>query len=973
MNNALFASMGSLRSQARGGKVLSLLLITLFVFLLGGIVTLQPGYAQAPDDSQSTGSQDQPAIPGGGNASTTGNQSNGNGQTNSGDQSNDQDQEENDQTAPLNQQVRPTMSGQSSLTSTMGHANEPAMSADQIIAILKQDPSMLAAVKGAAAQQLGIDPNTIADEELFNQIRKDAHLRTQATKILNDQGYSTNVEPAARETENELDLLYPNRTTNTSRRPFRGPMTQREEPQELQAKNQPTPYGNLPSLHDLYAQFPSANEKLKRFGSDSFRFGMGNAKELPMDLPVGPDYVLGPGDGLIVNLWGGFSDRLNRTVDRQGQIALPDVGAITVAGLTIAQAQAAIAKAMGTEFRNEQVEISPGRLRTVRVYVVGDVQQPGAYDISSLSTPLNALYAAGGPTSRGSLRVLKQYRGDKLVAEIDLYDLLLRGVRTGIERLEPGDTILVPPIGPQVTVSGMVRRPAIYELKGEESLNDVLNLAGGTLVSASLAQIQIGRVEAHQDRTMLSVELPADPARREQKLSAFPMQDGDRVYVPPILPYSEKTVYLEGHVYRPGKYPYHEGMTINDLIHSYQDIMPEPADHAEIIRLQRPDFRPEAIDFSLSNALVGNDPIPLESLDVIRVYGRYEIDPPRVTIQGEVLRPGDYPLSQGMTVTDLLFLAGGFRRSAFRQVADLSSYVVQNGQKVQITHQVVNLQQALQGNKGADEVLHPGDVVGVRQLTGWQDIGASITLSGEVRFAGTYGIEEGERLSSILKRAGGFREDAYPEGAVLERVQVRELGEKSRQEMIHRLETTTVNVKAGVLAPQDQTSLAQTMQQQQQQVLTALRSHPASARLVVRISQDISKWENTPEDIQVRAGDTLTIPKRPDFVMIMGQVYNPTAITFVPGRKADWYLRRAGGVTQSGNKKAIFVMRADGSVVAHTNGWTTGGVLDVRMRPGDTLIVPEKIYGGSQFWRNLMGTAQIMSSVAIAGAAAGAF
>src|SRR5208282_3232665 len=177
---------------------------------------------------------------------------------------------------------------------------------------------------------------------------------------------------------------------------------------------------------------------------------------------------LGPGDSLVINIWGGQSSRLDRPVDRQGQIALPEVGTITIAGLTIAQAQSAIQKALGTEFQNEKVEISLGRVRTVRIYVVGDVQRPGAYDVSSLSTPVNALYAAGGPTDRGSLRTLRQYRGTQLVREIDLYDFLLNGIRSDVDRLQPGDTLLVPPVGPQVSVAGLVRRPAIYELKGEQ-------------------------------------------------------------------------------------------------------------------------------------------------------------------------------------------------------------------------------------------------------------------------------------------------------------------------------------------------------------------------------------------------------------------------------------------------------------------------------------------------------------------------
>ena len=734
------------------------------------------------------------------------------------------------------------------------------------------------------------------------------------------------------------------------------------EPREVQ---NPIPYGNIPSLRDLYTQIPSAGGTLRRFGSDAFLIGTGNVNELPMDLPVGPDYVLGPGDNLVLNMWGGVSNRLNLTIDRQGQIALPEVGTISLTGFTIAQAQTAIRDALGTQFQNEHVELSLGRVRTVRVYVVGDVQRPGAYDVSSLSTPLNALYEAGGPTSRGSLRILEQYRGKQLVQKLDLYDFLLRGIRTNVGHLEPGDTILVPPVGPQVTIEGMVHRPAIYEMNGERNLQQVLSLAGGVLITASLKQVNVERIVAHQRRTMLSLDLSSNQAEINKELAAFDVQGGDDVVISQILPYNQQAVYLEGHVFRPGKYPYHDGMTITDLLHSYQDVMPEPAAHAEIVRLEAPDFRPETISFNLPDVLIGNESILLKPFDVVHIYGRYEIDPPRVSIAGEVLRPGDYPMSQGMTAADLVRMAGGFKRSAYRDEADLSSYVVQNGQKVLVNHSNVAIDKALEGDKSADAMLKPGDVLSIRRLAGWQDIGASVTINGEVEHAGSYGIEDGERLSSVLKRAGGFRADAYPAAAVLERVQVRELAEQARQQMILRIESMPVAVNPGAAGTQSATAQQQSLELQRQQILAALRSHPASGRLVIAIGSDIGKWENTAADIELRAGDTLFIPKRPNFIDVSGEVYNPVAVSFVPGRSLDWYLKKAGGATRTGDKKHMYVLRADGSVFIPENQqsiWMGGAFKNVRMQPGDTIFVPEKIVGGSAVWQNIIGVAQIMSA-----------
>ena len=879
--------------------------------------------------------------------------------------------------------------------------SQPAISAEQIIAILQQSPSTLSMLKSFAGQEFGVDPLTISDLGIYNCIRQDPNFRNQAANALSQKGYTLNGQQGGQEplpsqtswpsynpqTQGLASSSYPytqypsNQYPSNPYSPFSDssslhpsfPWGEAEQPSELRTLT-PSPYPDLPSLQDLYSQDVAAKGRLARFGSAAFEFDTGNANLLPMDLPVGPDYVLGPGDDLVVNMWGSASARLNEPVDRQGQIALPEAGTVAIAGLTIAQAQTAIQKALSSQYRDEHVELSLGRVRTVRIYVVGDVQRPGAYDVSSLSTPLNALYAAGGPTSRGSLRTLEQYRGKQLIQRIDLYDFLLHGVSSSIDRLHSGDTILVPPVGAQVSVAGMVRRPAMYELKGSADLKDVLDLAGGVLVSADLKEIRVERVMAHERHTMLRVQVSSD-SDGQAKVPAFQVQDGDSIEVSPIHPYNDQVVYLEGHVFKPGRYAWRDGMTVTDLLHSYQDVMPEPATRAEVVRLVPPDLHPETIAFDLPDVLVGDDPVNLQPFDTVRIFGRYDFDAPQVSIRGPVLRPGDYPMSKGMTVAELVRMAGGFRRSAYREIADLSSYSVQNGQRVLLKHNTVTLGKALDGDKSADVTLQPGDVVGIRQLSGWADIGAAISVSGQVNYAGTYGIVTGERLSSVIKRAGGFLADAYPEGAVLLRVQVREMEETNRQEMIQRVEASVPTAQQSVTgASQDQLSQLKAMQQQQQEILAALRNHPSVGRLVIRVSAEIAKWENTPADIELRPGDELVIPKRPDFVLVTGQVYDSTGISYRPGKDASWYLRQAGGVTRSGDRKQIFILRADGSVIGDQRATVFNpGVLSVRMHPGDSIIVPEKVMGGSQLWRNLLGTAQIMSSVAITGAVSGAF
>jgi protein involved in polysaccharide export with SLBB domain len=601
--------------------------------------------------------------------------------------------------------------------------------------------------------------------------------------------------------------------------------------------------------------------------------------------------------------------------------------------------------------------------------VVGDVQRPGAYDVSSLSTPLNAIYAAGGPTSVGSLRIVRHYRGQQLVREVDLYDFLLNGVRMDDERLQAGDTLLIPPSGPQVAIFGMVKRPAIYELKGNATLKDVLDNAGGATVAAALDHITIERIDPNKQRE--TVSLPSMPSTtRESKLAqiaAFGVKDGDRIHVEPILPYSERAIYVEGHVVRPGKFPYRDGMQLSDVLRSYQDLLPEPAAKGDIIRLVAPDFHPETIQFDISEALIGNTNPALQPFDTIRILGRYEVDAPQVTIRGEVLRPGTYALSHDMTPMKLISMAGGFKRDALLSNADLASYTVQDGKKVISQRTSIHI-----GKEEFDDVpLKAGDILTIHQLSGWNDIGASVILDGEVTYPGSYGLQEGERLSSVLRRAGGLRDTAYAAGAVLIRTQVKELEEKTKVELIHQIETSSASARLGAnLSGQDSTALLQAASAQQAEVLQRLKSQPASGRLVIHISADINSWANTPADIEMHTGDVLTVPKRPGFVLVSGQVYNASALTFVPGKEASWYLRRAGGTNDVANRKEIFVVRANGSVIGRRSGeWYGANVLATRMEPGDVIVVPQKIVG-SLFWRNLLTVAQLSSSIALTAAVA---
>jgi protein involved in polysaccharide export with SLBB domain len=833
-------------------------------------------------------------------------------------------------------------------------------------------------------------------------------------------------------------------------------------PQQPILRHRPNPYADVPSLYDLYAQYSKRSPKLERFGEDVFLNGTGNLDELPMDLPAGPDYVVGPGDGLTISLTGGISQRLQRVVDREGRVALPEVGSIEVSGRSLGDVQHLVQTVLRGQFRGVDADVSLSRIRTVRVYVTGDVERPGAYDVSSLSTPLNALYIAGGPTEGGSLRILRHYRGKQLIQEVDIYDLLLHGIRGDVQRLQAGDTIQVPPLKGQVTIEGMVRRPAIYELNGEKGLADVLELAGGVLPSGTLRHVDVERVESHEGRTMLRLDIPEtnSDASVNKALEDFAVQDGDKIKITPILPYADKTVYLDGHVSRPGKFAYSDGMKVTDLIKSYKDLLPEPStSHAEIIRLSQPDFAPQVLAFNLGDALAGKDQdLVLKPFDIVRVFGRFDfedppvitvtgevrdpgdhltngvahlsdavylaggttrdalltdaqvfrktsdgklevinvnlakalegdakdnialepkdrvfihrdlnkLDPPTVAIEGEVARPGKYALGDNMTAAALVRLAGGFKRGAYKDEADLTRYEVSEGSKIVSDHVTVPIAKAMADEPDADVRLRDGDVLAIRQITGWNDVGAMITVTGEVVHPGTYGIQEGERLSSIIQRAGGFRSDAYPYGVVFERNQIRELQEKNRADLLDRVQSGAADIKSIPEQSQEDILAKRAAVEQYQVTLQKLQNAPPQGRMVVHISSDPKHWMNTSYDVQVRAGDTIHVPKKPSTVLVDGAVYNPTAVTFKPGKSAGWYLSQAGGPTGTANKKGVFVIRADGSVAGGPSGFFGGGAESAAMQPGDMVVVPEKIFTISRAWQNTATAAQIVTAIAIA-------
>jgi protein involved in polysaccharide export with SLBB domain len=321
-----------------------------------------------------------------------------------------------------------------------------------------------------------------------------------------------------------------------------------------------------------------------------------------------------------------------------------------------------------------------------------------------------------------------------------------------------------------------------------------------------------------------------------------------------------------------------------------------------------------------------------------------------------------------MTATELVRVAGGLKRSAYTQIAELTRYSVEHGKDVESEHLPIKLGEALGGEPDTDMRLRPGDVLTVGQIAGWKDIGATVEIDGEVVHPGKYGIQDGEHLSDVLARAGGLRADAYPYGAIFERVEIRELAEKNRQQLISdaKQEGTGLGAGANGLAMGGEDPLGKLASLAQwRDTLQKLQTTPAVGRMVIHISKG-KTWIHTAQDVQLRAGDSIYIPKRPNFVMVQGAVYNQTAIAFRPGKSASWYLHQAGGATSAGDKKNIFIVRADGTVAGGTKTLFNGGALDSAMQPGDMIMVPNRALGGGFKWRETLQVAQLVSAVGIA-------
>lgn len=724
---------------------------------------------------------------------------------------------------------------------------------------------------------------------------------------------------------------------------------------------------------------------LKPYGYDLFREGFTSFAP-STDVPVPSDYIVGAGDQLNVQLFGSQNRNLRLVVGRDGRVSFPELGPIMVGGRTFRQVAADLEQRVERQMLGVRASVAMGDTRSIRVFVMGEASRPGSYTVSGLGTMTSAIYAAGGVKTIGSLRDVQLKRAGAVVRRLDLYDLLLRGDTTDDAKLLPGDVIFIPPVSTTVAVDGEVQRPAIYEVKGETTVADIIQLAGGLSAEADSSRAALVRVNPERARVVVNV--PLDTASSRSQV----LHNGDSLRVLRLRPTLDEGVMVEGHVFRPTPVAWHEGLRLIDVVGSVDELKPNADLNYVMIRRELPpDRRVEVLSADLAAAL--RDPASPQNLkmlprDRVIVFdtesGRQRIVSPLleemrrqsridapsriVRIDGRVKAGGDYPLEPHMRVSDLLRAGGGLQDAAFGGKAELTRYRV--GGDARTTQLVeVDLAAVLRGDPSANLMLQPYDFLNVKEIPEWSEQ-EQVLLLGEVRFPGSYPLQRGETLQSLLSRAGGLTSLAFPSGSVFTRTELAEREQQQIDRLAERLQsdlaTTALQATA---ANQGQATQALAVGQS---LLNQLKTSRAVGRLVIDLEEVMRSPPGSEQDVVMRDGDKLIIPKQKQEVTVIGEVQTGTSHFFRDRLSRDDYIGLSGGVTRKADRGRIYVVRADGSVISSENsGWFRRSG-QVAMRPGDTIVVPldTERMPALPMWQ---AVTQILYNLAIAAAAVQSF
>lgn len=659
------------------------------------------------------------------------------------------------------------------------------------------------------------------------------------------------------------------------------------------AKAPPAPAAPTPEMAARAAAAPPAAPPApagpEPFGLDIFRWAPSTFEPLTYG-PVDAEYPLGPGDELALTLWGDSQASLTLAVNREGLVSLPDVGQVAVSGLTLEEARARVRAALARVYSGLRpagqrsttfLSLSLGNLRTIQVFLLGHVARPGGYTISSVSRVLNALYAAGGPTRDGSLREVRVLRGGRTAATVDLYDVILGGTATTLERLQNGDVVFVPPVQRRVTVSGPVRRPGIYELHGDEKLRALVRVAGGLNPDADVARAQILRVVPPAMRDSLpglgrfSIDVPlgamlADPAQDAEVL------DGDQLTVFTLTTRRGGNVSVSGRgITKPGSYQFRPGMRVSDLVEEAGGLTPDAyLEHALITRTLADSSR-VALRFAPRAALAGaaSDDLPLEALDDVSIRSEWDLKERQpVSVHGLVRSPGTYELLGDLTLADLLVRAGGFTDDALVVRAEVAR-VAGHGRLADTLQVPLSRDLAASAEARAFR-LQPHDAVFVRRDPDyWEQ--QYVTVEGEVRFPGAYALtRRDERVSDLVRRAGGLTELAYPRGATFAR--------------------------------------------------------GGSGQLAIDLPEALRRPKGA-DNLVLAAGDALRVPRFSPTVQVEGAVLNPVTALWRQGEGVGFYVTQASGFRRDADRGRVVVISPAGRV-------RKGGAPE----PGSRVLVPAR-------------------------------
>ncbi len=687
----------------------------------------------------------------------------------------------------------------------------------------------------------------------------------------------------------------------------------------------PNAPGNPPPLEPLSNEFQrfveqSIGQKLPIFGERYFQIG-GHSYAPVAGVPVPSDYVIGPGDELQLRAWGSIDVDFRAMVDRNGQISIPRVGTVSVAGVKAADIDAHLRSQVGRVFRNFSLNVTLGQLRSIQVFVVGQARRPGGYTVSSLSTLINVVFASGGPNGNGSMRNVQLKRAGKVVGEIDLYDFILNGNNGTDVRLLPGDVIVFNNAGPRVAMAGALDSPAIYELKRSgENLAALLAYGGGTGASTDLSTAQLERLDRanpKSPRVVNKVELAG-------AISNMPLRDGDILTLFKVQPKFANAVTLRGNVANPLRYPYTPGMRVSDLIPDREALI-------------TPDY------YQRKNKLV-------QFIEERKVS--------EAKLERDVRNLLDEPNWEYAAIERL------------------------NGDRVAMELIPFNLAKAvIDKDPSQDPLLQPGDVVTIFARADIRNPVARqnrlVRVQGEVRAPGIYQIGAGETLPDLINRAGGLTPEAYVFGTEFAREETRRQQQIALDDAVQRLESQLASASATATAnlsatdAQAATALRAAQAESQKAQLQRLKSLKSNGRIALELPTSVQSLKDLPS-LSLEDGDRVSIPSKPAFVFAVGAVANNNALLWRPGRKMKDYLDSAG-VDAEADLENSFIVRADGTVLhASRRGWWFDGLERVELMPGDTLVVPEK--GNREtFWngftRGLKDWSQILYQFGLSAAA----